>query len=328
LLSTAFARNSLIKGQDFMSSPLVSIVVLNYKRLSALEQTLQSAVAQQYPRKEIIVVDNHSEENVAAVVHKFGPDIQLIELDANLGSCAGRNVGIRAAQGELLITLDNDVSFLSPGAVDTVVRLFADHPDYHVLAFQLRDAETGQLRLREWCHPKDWRQFAGVQFPTHFFVEGAAAYRRVVFDNAGLYFEPLFIYNEGWDLGLRILDHGYRILYTPEIQVRHLMSPEARSNSRPYFLFTRNYIWIAYKDYPVWSGLRFVSFRLAMMAYFALRRGRVSSFLQGVWQGICGCRHIKRAPVRRSTVEYIDSLESDRPNLFVRYARHRTVPQL
>lgn len=311
-----------------MSLPLVSIVVLNYKRLSALEQTLQSAVAQQYPHKEIIVVDNHSEENVAAAVRKFGPDIQLLELEANLGSCAGRNVGIRAAHGELVITLDNDVSFLSPHAVDAVVRLFDDHSDYHVLAFQLCDAETGQLRLREWCHPKDWHQFAGVQFPTHFFVEGAAAYRRVVFENAGLYFEPLFIYNEGWDLGLRILDHGYRILYTPEIQVRHLMSPEARSKSRPYFLFARNYIWIAYKDYPVWSGLRFLSFRLAMMAYFALRTRHVLSFLNGLREGVCGCLQIKRAPVRSSTIAYIDSLERDRPNLLVRFARHRAVPQL
>ena len=106
------------------------------------------------------------------------------------------------------------------------------------------------------------------------------------------------------------------------------MSPEARSNSRPYFLFARNYIWIAYKDYPVWSGLRFVSFRLAMMAYFALRTRHVSSFLNGVWEGVCGCRQIKRAPVNRSTLAYIDSLEIDRPNLLVRYARHRTVPQL
>jgi GT2 family glycosyltransferase len=311
-----------------MSSPLVSIVVLNYKRLSALEQTLQSVVAQQYAHKEIIVVDNHSEENVAGVVSKFGPDIQLIELDANLGSCGGRNVGIRAAQGELVITLDNDVSFLSPDAVDTVVRLFDENPEYHVLAFQLRDPQTGQLRLREWCHPKDWRQFAGVQFATHFFVEGAAAYRRVVFENAGLYFEPLFIYNEGWDLGLRMLDHGYRILYTPDIKVRHLMSPETRSNSRPFFLFTRNYIWITYKDYPLWPGLRFLSFRLAMMAYFSVRKAHVSSFLNGIWEGVVGCRHIQRAPVSRSTIKYIDSLESERPNFFVRYARHRTVPQL
>ena len=311
-----------------MSSPLVSIVILNYKRLSALEQALQSVVAQPYPRKEIIVVDNHSEEDVAGMVRKYGPDVRLIELAANLGACGGRNAGIRAAQGQLVITLDNDVSFISPDAVDNVVRMFDEHPDYHVLAFQVRDAQTGQLRVREWCHPKDWRQFADVQFATNFFVEGAAAYRRVVFENAGLYFEPLFVYHEGWDLGLRILNQGYRILYTPEIQVHHLMSAEGRANSRPYFLFTRNYIWVAYRDYPVWAGLRFVSFRLAMMAYFALRKGHLSTFLEGIWEGIRGCRQIERVPVHRNTIKYVNSLERERPNIFARYARHRTAPQL
>jgi|SRR5579862_383321 len=310
-----------------MTSPLVSIVVLNYKRLSALEQTLESCVTQNYQRKEIIVVDNHSEEDVAATVRKFGSDIRLIELDTNQGGCGGRNAGIRAAQGELVITLDNDVSFMSSDALDTVVTLFDEHPEYHVLAFQVCDAQSGKIRLREWCHPKDWRQFANVPFPTHFFVEGAAAYRKTVFANAGLYFEPLFIYCEGWDFGLRILDHGYRMLYAPEVKVRHLMSPEARSNSRQCFLFSRNYIWIAYKNYPVWSGLRFAFFRTAMMAYLASRTGNVGSFLKGLWNGVAGCRHIKRSPVRRTTIAYIDLLESERPNLLVRYARHRTVPQ-
>ena len=308
-------------------TPLVSIVILNYKRLNALELTLQSVVAQQYSRKEVIVVDNHSDEDVAAVVRKYGADIQLIELEANLGSCAGRNAGIRAAQGDVLITLDNDVSFLSPDAVGTVVRVLDEHPEHHVLAFQLRDAGTGQVRLREWCHPRDWRQFSEKSFSTHFFVEGAAAYRREVFETAGLYFEPLFIYHEGWDLGLRILDHGYRIRYTPEVRVRHLMSPEARS-SRPYFLFTRNYIWIAYKDYPAWLDLRFLAFRLTMMAYFAARTGHLWSFVTGIWEGIRGCRRIRRTPVRRSTLAYIDSLDSQRPNFLTRLARHRTAPQL
>jgi GT2 family glycosyltransferase len=312
-----------------MSSPLVSIVILNYKRLSALQQTLESVVAQSYSHKEIIVVDNHSQEEVAALVRKFGPDIRLIELESNLGACGGRNAGIRAARGELLITLDNDINFISPDAVESVVRLFQENPEYHVLAFQLRDPQTGELRIREWCHPKDWRQFADTKFPTHFFVEGAAAYRRVVFERAGLYFEPLFVYHEGWDLGLRILDKGYRILYTPEVQVFHLMSPEGRgSNRRPFFLFTRNYIWITYRDYPVIAGLRFLSFRLAMMAYFALRKGHFSAFLEGMRDGISGCRQIHRAPVQQRTINYVNGLESERPSIFTRFARHRTAPQL
>ena len=311
-----------------MSSPLVSIIVLNYKRLAELEQTLQSVIAQSYARKEIIVVDNHSEMNVAEVVRRFGSTIRLLELDANLGACGGRNAGIRAAHGSIVITLDDDISFLSSDAIDQVVSLFDNHPEFHVLAFQLRDSVTGKLRLREWCHPKDWRHFSEVRFATHFFVEGAAAYRRVVFESAGGYFEPLFVYHEGWDLALRLLDHGFRILYCPEIKVSHMKSAEGRSHSRSYFLFTRNYVWIAYKNYPLWKGICFLTFRLAMMAYFSIREGQLASFARGAWKGVTGCRHIMRTPVQSSTLMYVDALERERPNLLVRYMRHRAAPQL
>jgi GT2 family glycosyltransferase len=311
-----------------MPNPLVSIVILNYKRLSALQQTLESVVAQTYANLEIILVDNHSEEDVEGVVRKFGRDIKLITLDSNLGACGGRNAGLKVCHGEIIITLDNDISFLSSDLIDGVVRLFDEHPEFHVLAFQLCDPVTGNLRIREWCHPKDWREFSEVQFATHFFVEGASAYRRVVFENAGTYFEPLFVYNEGWDLALRILDQGFRILYTPEIKVRHLMSAEARSSSRSYFLFTRNYVWIAYKDYPLWAGLCFLIFRLAMMAYFARRAREWGNFFKGLKEGILGCRTIKRSPIQKATMRYVYQLEKERPNMLLRYLRHGTVPQL
>lgn len=311
-----------------MFLPLVSIVILNYKRLDALELTLQSVVGQNYHRTEIIVVDNHSEQDVASVVSRFGARIRLIQMESNLGACGGRNAGIRASSGEIVVTVDNDVSFLSPGAIGRVVAIFQEQPDFHVLAFQLRDANTGDLRLREWCHPKDWRLFAEAQFETHFFVEGAAAYRREVFDRAGDYFEPLWVYNEGWDFGLRILDKGFRILYTPEIKVRHLMAAEARSNSRTHYLFTRNYLWIAYKNYPLWEGIRFTSFRLLMMCVHALRARQLSSFLLGALHGIGGWSKIDRHPVSKRTVAYIAVLDRQRPNLFIRAMRHRRAPQL
>ena len=311
-----------------MSYPLVSVVILNYRRLDALQLTLQSVMEQSYARTEVIVVDNHSEQDVADVVSKFGSRIQLIQMGANLGACSGRNAGIRSANGEIVITIDNDISFLSPSAIDCVVAIFEQRADFHVLAFQLCDPVTGSLRLREWCHPKDWRLYSETQFETHFFVEGAAAYRRDVFDSVGGYFDPLFVYNEGWDLGLRILDKGFRILYTPEIKVRHLMSAETRSNARTHYLFTRNYLWIAYKNYPLWDGIRFAGFRLLMMWVHAVRTGHIYSFLLGMMHGFSGWRKIDRRPVSKRTLAHVAVLDSQRPNLFIRAMRHRRTPQL
>src|SRR5947209_2319016 len=230
-------------------SPRVSVVILNYKRLRALEQSIQSVLMQSYANREIIVVDNHSEEDVASLVRHLDPGIKLIELPENRGTCGGRNAGIREAHGDIIITLDNDVHFSSPFELTKVVAKLQQRPDIHVLAFQMCDADSGNIRVREWCHARHWTKFGQTEFETFYFVEGACAVRREVFDQAGNYYDALFIGCEGHDLALRMLDHGFRILYCPNIRVLHLMSAETRTSDRPYFFYTRNYIWIAFKDY-------------------------------------------------------------------------------
>lgn len=311
------------------AQPLVSVIVLNYKRLHELEHCLASIAIQDYPNIETIVVDNYSEEEVASVVHAQGRAMRLIELPANLGPCGGRNAGIREAHGEIIFTIDNDVRFLTPLEVSHAVKAFEEHPEIHVLAFRICDADTGRLRLREWCHPRDFQEFGEKEFETNFFGEGASAFRREVFDVIGLYWEPLFIGHEGYDLGLRLLDHGYRILYCPRVTVAHSMSHETRSKSRPFYFYTRNYIWIAYKDHGFREGVRYLVPRLLMMFFFSLRAWRPMLFVKGVWEGVRGLKQIKpRTPTRRATLVYLAELERQRPTWFRRYARHRLQPQL
>jgi GT2 family glycosyltransferase len=309
--------------------PLVSVILLNYKRLNELAECLDSALRQDYRNIEIIVVDNHSEEDVAGLVQARSSAIRLIQLPANLGPCGGRNAGIREARGQILITIDNDVSFASPFEVRKAVRAFEEHPDYHVLAFRICGVATGKLRVREWCHPRDWKEFGETEFETNFFGEGASAFRREIFDNVGLYWEPLFIGHEGYDLGLRLLDHGYRILYCPRVSVCHSMAQETRSSSRPFYFYTRNYVWIAYKDHVFLAGVCYLVPKLAMMAFFSLRARRPLPFLRGLWHGFSGLRRIHpRTPVRRATLAYIAELERWRPNWFQRLRRHRLETQL
>ncbi len=311
------------------SEPLVTVIVLSYKRLPELGRCLDSILEQDYPHIETIVVDNHSEEDVAGLVRSRSSAFRLIELPENLGTCGGRNAGIREAQGSILIAIDNDVSFASSAEVRRAVHAFAEHPEFHVLAFRICDAATRKLRVREWCHPRDWREFDQVEFETNFFGEGASAFRREVFETAGLYWDPLFIGHEGYELGLRILDRGYRILYCPEVVVYHAMSPETRSRSRPFYYYTRNYIWIAYKNYSFGPGIRYLAPKLLMMSIFSFRSGSLVPFLRGLWDGICGLKQIAlRSPVRQDTLAYLAGLERRRPSWLRRLARHRLETQL
>jgi GT2 family glycosyltransferase len=311
-------------------SPLVSIVIVNYKRREALARSLAYARAQTYLNREIIVVDNNSQDDISSFISEHAPEVKLVELPWNSGACGGRNAGIAAASGSIVITLDNDIYFESPREVRKVVAAFEAHPEVHVLAFQLCDDEDGRLRVREWCHPRSWVDFGCTRFETDYFVEGACAYRREVFEKCGGYYEPLFIGCEGHDLALRILNHGFRILYEPRIRLRHLMSAQGRTPERPYYFYTRNYIWIALKDYHFLQAMRFLLPKILMMLYFSVRSQRLAPFIRGIRDGIAGLPKIRtdRTPINKQTAQYLCELERYRPGLLARLARHRTEVQL
>jgi GT2 family glycosyltransferase len=311
-------------------SPLVSVVILNYKRREALSRSLESARQQSYDNREIIVVDNNSQDGIREFLASSAPDVRLIELDQNLGATGGRNAGIRAANGDIIITLDNDIFFEGKFEISKTVEIFARRPDIHVLALQLCDEQSGALRVREWCHPHSMDLYGETEFETNYFIEGACAARRQVYEIAGLYYEPLFIGCEGWDLALRILDCDFRILHAPNIRLRHLMSSETRTPERPFYYYTRNYTWIAYKDYPGLAGVSFGTWKLLMMLYFAVRSHQLAAFLRGCKDGFSGLASIRdeRTPVRSVTLKYLNEMERRRPALWTRFARHREAVQL
>jgi GT2 family glycosyltransferase len=312
------------------NTPLVSVIILNYKRREELGRTLDSVVCQDYPNREIIVVDNHSEEDILSVVEARGAGIRLIELERNMGTCAGRNAGVRQARGDFIVTLDNDVPLASAFELSKIVRILQHRSDIYVLVFQICDADSGKLRLREWCHPRYWKEDSEKEFETDYLPEGASAFRREVFEIVGLYFEPFFIGGEGGDLAFRIIDRGFRIFYCPRVRVFHLMSRETRGPDRYFYFYTRNWIWTAYKDFHLVAGARFLIPKLLSMIYFTCRTGSFRYFGLGLRDGLKGLSFLRplRTPMSKNAIRHMELLEKGRPGLVVRFGRHREQPQI
>jgi GT2 family glycosyltransferase len=313
-----------------LDSARVSIIIPYFKRGEVFERGLETVLNQDYGNKEIIIVDNHSEDGLKERIVGQKTGVQLIELPENRGACAARNAGAAIASGDILVILDDDAGFLSSSELNKLVELFDARPDVHVVAFQVCDPVTGDLNLRDWCHPRYWKNFSQKEFETDHFGEGASAFRREVFEETGGYYEKLFYGAEGLDMELRVMDRGFKILYTPQVRVWHGVSEKSRTNDRQYYYFTRNYIWMAYKNYPSWRGARFLSFKLAMMFYLAMRTRSYQSFFRGVWDGIKGLRGIRqdRKPIGRATMKRWLDIEKGRPGLLTRLSRHRARPQL
>jgi GT2 family glycosyltransferase len=313
-----------------MYPPLVTIGILSYKRRDAVTHVLESALEQNYPNLEILVVDNGSGDGMAEWMRETFPTVRLIALEDNRGTGA-RNEIIGAAAGEYLVMLDNDVSLDGPAAIWSIVAGFDRHPDAGCIAFRVYHPSTRTLHVRDWCHPRPWQTGESQEFETHYITEGACAFRTSVFRTVDCYWEPLFIGHEGYDLGLRLMDAGYTIWYVPDVRVWHEASVETRQDWRPFYFYTRNLFPIAYRNYPLWAGMWYVLPRVLVFGFYAVRARAFGRFIQALRDGVDMIRKCdrKRQPVRSHTLSRISCIKRQQENPIMRavvMGRERMMP--
>ena len=104
-----------------MSQPLVSILIPAYNAGEWLSATLESALGQTWPRKEIIVLNDGSRDNTLAVARRFEPRGVRVLTQENQGAAATRNRLFTFCQGDYIQWLDAD-DLLSPDKIERQVR--------------------------------------------------------------------------------------------------------------------------------------------------------------------------------------------------------------
>lgn len=96
--------------------PLVSILIPAYNAQDWIGETIGSALAQTWPRKEIIVVDDGSSDETLKIAQRFGSKAVAIVSQRNQGAAAARNHAFSLSQGEFIQWLDAD-DLLSPNKI-------------------------------------------------------------------------------------------------------------------------------------------------------------------------------------------------------------------
>jgi len=108
-------------------SPLVSVIMPSYNTSQYIQEAIDSVLAQDYPNKELIVIDDGSTDSTVDLIRAYGDRVTLLT-QKNQGSAVARNAGIAAAQGKYIAFLDSDDAWL-PGKLTTQVRYLEQHPD-------------------------------------------------------------------------------------------------------------------------------------------------------------------------------------------------------
>ncbi len=189
------------------SHPLVSVIIPAHNRAQMLRQAVDSVLEQDYPRTEILVIDDGSADETPIVLADYEGRIRFFRQE-NTGVSAARNLGIRASRGELIAFLDSDDYWL-PGKLAIQADWFLRHPEAMICQTEeiwIRNGRRVNPRLKH-------RKRAGDIFIESLSLclvsPSAVMLRRSLLDETGL-FDTDLPACEDYDLWLRVSSR-YRV---------------------------------------------------------------------------------------------------------------------
>jgi GT2 family glycosyltransferase len=219
--------------------PLISVVVSTKNRLDRLKVLLECLRQQTAPSLETIVVDDGSAPALPPL------DVtRHVRNERSLGISGARNLGIGLARGQYVIVLDDDAYLPDTTLLERAVTTAQQRPDVGAIGFRQLTPE-GKVHFAQPA-PGDKLCLA-----SHFFGYGFLVVREA-FERVGPFYTPLFYGQEEIELGYRLMDAGYKILYDPGLSLIHY-EESANRNYRVIHRFSfRNTMCIAILRYPLW----------------------------------------------------------------------------
>lgn len=199
-------------------TPLVSIIIPCYNDGKNINDAIDSCRNLDYPEKEIIIVDDGSNEDTVSILKKIdesNSDIKVIFLEKNGGPAKARNIGISEAKGTYILPHDSDDTF---------------HPSYLKLAVQTANSNeklspiycdtkhTGNITAIE--NRPEWSQERLKQGP---FIVCCSLFRKSAWESVGGFDETM----DGWedyDFWWRISQAGFegKRIPLPLFNYRHI----------------------------------------------------------------------------------------------------------
>jgi glycosyltransferase involved in cell wall biosynthesis len=204
--------------------PLVSIVTPSYNQVRFLEETMRSALEQDYPKVEYIVIDGGSTDGSIEIIRKYADRLTYWVSEPDLGQTDAINKGFSQATGEILAWLNSDDTYL-PGAISGAVGFLDSHPDVGLVYGDTNfiDAE-GKIISKFNAQQTSLKrlQRGGVYIP-----QQAAFWRAELWRKVGP-LDPSFYFAMDYDLWVR-LARVTEIRYTPQLWANFRLHGDAKT---------------------------------------------------------------------------------------------------
>lgn len=244
------------------SKPRLTVGITTQNRPASLQRCIDSLRHIDHLAPEILVFDDAS-VTPAADSLTASQRLRVIRDDRGPGFIVGRNRLVRAASASLVLLLDDDAALIDGESVERALAIA--EADGQVAAVAFAQANADGTAWPEAMQPG--RGQSPRYVPT--FIGFAHLINRDVFLGLGGYRESFVFYGEEKEYCLRLLEHGYRVVYLPDALVIHAQDAAGRSQQRYLRYVTRNDCLNAIYNEPLWRAIWLVPARLAL--YFRMR---------------------------------------------------------
>jgi GT2 family glycosyltransferase len=248
---------------------IASIIVLAYNDRQYLDACLTSLLDQDVPLDsyEVIYADNASTDGSADYVSNKFPEVRVLRFDKNYGFAEGNNRAAEKARGKYIAFQNADTVAHRCWLLELIRGIESDplvkacHPSGVPLNFGGYNERVKPIERGVMCELTRFgyvdfteKQLNGDRIPTLFIAGGSLLIDSGIKHQLKYYFDPsYFIYNEDTDLGLRINNLGYKVLYVSSAPCYHQRAPSRRTSMnkktlRMAYLVTRNRFITFYKN--------------------------------------------------------------------------------
>lgn len=247
-----------------------AVIILNWNGRNWLEKFLPSVIAAMPENAEIVVADNHSDDDSVGFMQSHYPQIRQLKFDTNLGFAGGYNRAIEMVEAELIVLLNSDVE-VPKGWLEPLIEFMDQNPAYAACQpkirwhaypemFEYAGASGGFIDKNgyPYCRgrifstlEKDLGQYDN-QADVLWATGACLMIRRYDYLEAGGLDELFFAHMEEIDLCWRLWNRNRKIAVIPASHVFHVGGGSLpRSSARKTYLNFRNNLLLLHKNYPV-----------------------------------------------------------------------------
>ena len=211
-----------------------SVLVVTYNSSSTIEQCLLSLNDQSFKNFEVLVLDNHSEDETRNIIGCLQPRLKFsfssFYLDKNLGFAGGNNFLLRHATGVYIALLNPD-AFADPRWLEAMILIQESHAEVGICASKLLTADGAFIDSAGDGFSsvlKSFKRGEGKQPNAYMKTEqvfgacaGAALYRRSMIEEIGFFDDDFFLIHEDADINFRAQLSGWDVIFVHDAIVYH-----------------------------------------------------------------------------------------------------------